>query len=144
MYEPYANQANQLLLPSDFFLPFVFGLPIDGKKEDVFYHKVATDEKGFSCVALFNDRLGLGALIKYDTKNLPNLIQWKSMGSGDYALGIEPANCLPEGRLKEKQQGTIKLIETFEQITFEIELAVIEGKDQFDEVEATINRLLSY
>ena len=41
----------------------------------------------------------------YDTKNLPHLIEWKSMVAGDYALGIEPA-CSP--LVGERQYVTLK------------------------------------
>lgn len=60
--------------------------PIDGGDEEVFYN---TLEKGE--VTLVNEELKTRVKVLYDVKDFPVLLQWKSMISGDYALGIEPS-----------------------------------------------------
>ena len=55
--------------------------------EECFYHKVS---KGI--VNVINDKLKKQVTICYDEKKLPCLVEWKSMVSGDYALGIEPSS----------------------------------------------------
>ncbi len=60
--------------------------PIDGGDEEVFYN---TLEKGE--VTLTNDDLKIRIKVIYDVEDFPVLLQWKSMISGDYALGIEPS-----------------------------------------------------
>ena len=60
--------------------------PVDGLPENCFYRIM--DE---GRVELFNEELRFGCRLTYDMNALPNLVQWKSMASGDYALGIEPA-----------------------------------------------------
>lgn len=60
--------------------------PIDGGEEECFYNY---SKDGI--IELINKELKTGVKIKYDTKEFPLFIEWKSMVSGDYALGIEPA-----------------------------------------------------
>lgn len=118
-----------------------FSCPIDQFQEHVFYHKVAADDNGDTCTALFNEKLNLGVYIKYNTENLPNLVQWKSMMSGDYVLGIEPSNCFPEGRIREREQGTLRIVSPFEKLHFNLELGILEGRNEFDEIEEKIKGL---
>jgi hypothetical protein len=82
---------------------------------------------GGACVLLRNNDLDLAVYIKYNINQLPVTTQWKCIASGDYALGIEPANCHVEGRAKERQQGTLQMLEPFGSAEFELELGVLEG-----------------
>ena len=58
--------------------------PIDGGEEETFYNEM---EKGE--ISVINERLDTKVSISYDTASFPWLIEWKSMISGDYALGFE-------------------------------------------------------
>ncbi len=60
--------------------------PVDGGDEEVFYN---TLEKGE--VTLTNSESKTRVKVTYDVNDFPVLLQWKSMISGDYALGIEPS-----------------------------------------------------
>ncbi len=60
--------------------------PQDGLPERCYYH---TLKRGM--VEIANEKLGITATLSYDEKALPYLVEWKSMGSGDYALGTEPS-----------------------------------------------------
>jgi hypothetical protein len=73
-------------------------------------------------VKLENEELGIGLYIEYDKENLPNLTQWKSMKSGDYALGIEPCNCFVKGRKEERENGTLKTIAAFSKLEFKLKI----------------------
>ena len=66
--------------------------------EQVFYHEIPGDENGMSSAALYNPDLGMRLTVSCRRKELPYLIQWKQMGQGEYVLGLEPANCFPEGQ----------------------------------------------
>jgi len=76
--------------------------PIDGEPELVFFHQ--PNEKHAN-VILTNEQLGIRATINYDNARLPVLSQWKSMRSGDYALGIEPGTSFIRGRKEEIENG---------------------------------------
>ncbi len=76
--------------------------PEAGFKEQVFYYK----SRGEKCYAgIYNKSLQTGVKILVKQDQLPDIIQWKTAGQGDYVMGIEPANCYPEGREKQKEYG---------------------------------------
>lgn len=64
-----------------------------------------------SKVALVNAELGWGIYEKFDTMQLPNFIQWKNLGAGEYVMGLEVSNSFPDGRDKERAQGRLPFIE---------------------------------
>jgi hypothetical protein len=119
-----------------------FSGPIDHWVEQVFYHTVEHDENGDSFAGLVNERLGLGIALKFNTKNLPRLLEWKSMMSGDYVLGIEPANCVVDTRIKERERGTLRTIEPLEKVDFHLELTVLDGKAEIDDFKKMVRSLL--
>ena len=98
--------------------------PQDGFDEHVFFRDAKTDTDGFVTIKVENKALGIGVSIKYEKKNLPNLTQWKSMRSGDYALGIEPCTCYVMGREEERINGTLKKIEPFSKKNFNIQISI--------------------
>lgn len=65
---------------------FLITAPIDGGTEEVFYNYLKEGK-----VTLSNKKLKICCETIYDVKDFPFLLQWKSMISGDYALGIEPS-----------------------------------------------------
>ena len=60
--------------------------PVDDGDEHVYYH---TLKEG--CVRLVNSQKQIAVQMRYDVKDFPVTLEWKSMISGDYALGIEPS-----------------------------------------------------
>ena len=60
--------------------------PIDGGAEDVYYHTLSKGQ-----VRLTNPDKNVAVEMLYDVNDFPVTLQWKSMISGDYALGIEPS-----------------------------------------------------
>ncbi len=60
--------------------------PKDGGEEEVFYNVLSRGN-----VRLTNEKIGLYCDLRYKTEDFPVTLQWKSMISGDYALGIEPS-----------------------------------------------------
>lgn len=104
-----------------------FESPVDGYKEQCFYHDMPSLPGGETCVLLKNEALNLAVWMKYNVNRLPVTTQWKCMASGDYALGIEPANCRVEGKAKERREGTLRFLEPFGSAEFALELGVLEG-----------------
>lgn len=96
--------------------------PVDGGEEQVFFHQACGDKDGVVTVSVYNPRLNIRANIRYNKQVLPKLIQWKSMVSGDYALGIEPANCLVFGRAYEEEKGTLPCLKPGEEKEIRLEL----------------------
>ncbi|WP_162462960.1 aldose 1-epimerase family protein [Paenibacillus psychroresistens] len=115
--------------------------PVDGYTEQVFSHETASNSEGMTGAAVINDQLGIGVYIKYNANMLPNLVEWKSMRSGDYALGIMPATCNVKGRTFERESGTLRRINSFETLDFSLEIGVLDGKDDIESFEQFIRQL---
>ena len=64
---------------------FSITYPLDVNDEDCYYHTMKTGN-----VKLENPELDIAVTMLYDASEFPITLQWKSMTSGDYALGIEP------------------------------------------------------
>jgi len=113
--------------------------PVRGYLEQVFYHEIEPGPDGTAEVALVNRRVrgGLAVSVRYDARALPRFIQWKMLGEGTYVMGLEPANCLVEGRAAERARGTLQTLASGETQRFWIELSVATG----EELPALANRI---
>jgi len=110
----------------------LFSGPVRGYAEQVFYHECIPGDDGYGAVMLRNARLGLALLVRFRMNELVRLIEWKMVGEGTYVLGIEPANCLVEGRKAEREKGTLRYIEPGEHRDFDVEIGVAEGESEID------------
>ena len=72
--------------------------PKDNEPEYVFIHEIKADSNNDTEVIAVNENLNLGLKISWNKKYLPHFMQWKSIASGDYVVGLEPANSLVHGR----------------------------------------------
>ena len=95
----------------------VFGDPIVGYDEQVFYHKLPADENGWCHATMVNPERKLALTVSYHNQELPYLIHWKCKDAGNYVTGIEPSNCHPEGVHKEEEYGTLRKLAAHETIT---------------------------
>ena len=73
--------------------------------------------------------LGLG--VKFRRDQFDKMLEWKSMGAGDYVCGIQPTNCYAAGRQYEIDHGTLPMIEAGEKKHFDITLEILEGEDEY-------------
>ncbi len=115
---PRTPEAKEGLALADTIIP-----PEDHFFEHVFFRKLKAAEDGWCTVRAENPRLGIGAAISYEQENLPNLCEWKSMRSGDYALGIEPANMFIMGRRAERVNASLQRIKPFEKLVYRLKLS---------------------
>lgn len=102
--------------------------PQRGFAEQVFFHDLNTDAQGFATAAIVNDDLDLAGFVSFRKHELPNFIEWKQMGAKEYVLGLEPANCLVMGRKKERQRGTLQILQPEEVRETTLYLGVVSGK----------------
>ncbi|NLK89129.1 MAG: aldose 1-epimerase family protein [Clostridiaceae bacterium] len=107
----------------------VFTDPIDGYREQCFYHTLGSDSDGNTCALLYNQSLNIAVSLRYNVNQLPTMTQWKCMASGDYALGIEPANCHVGGRTAERERGSLKSLAGFESMNIKLDITVLEGDE---------------
>ena len=107
--------------------------PVPGYKEQVFFHDLESDSSGFASALLANKKLQLGLYVQYRQKELPKFTQWKMVGEGEYVLGMEPANCLVQGRAKERERGTLQFLEPGEKREFIVRIGVLDGDAALDQ-----------
>lgn len=81
--------------------------------EYVFFHKVSDGN-----ITVVNKKLNIKLNFKYDKEMLPYFIEWKSLVSGAYSLGIEPATTTLEDKFE------LKNIKAGEKHTYDVELTV--------------------
>ncbi len=108
---PFLCEELNLNIPSDKIVPltevanknikdvYKITKPLSVNPEQVFYHYLNKGE-----VYLENKKLNLGVLYTYSVKDFPVTLEWKSIKSGTYALGIEPSTT----RFDEFKKQTIK------------------------------------
>ena len=103
-----------------------FQPPTHGYQEQVFIHRPVSDEKGISIVELKNTKTNLGLRWRYENTNLPYLMEWKMMGTGNYVVGIEPANCNGlGGHFATREAGQLPMLAPGESRSYRIDLEVI-------------------
>lgn len=102
--------------------------PTAGYQEQVFRHKLATNDDGVSWVQLDNREVFLSLHLSYSSYSLPHLFQWKMMGQGAYVLGLEPANSSAiEGRAVARQRNDLQVLEPGENRSYWLKFSVLEG-----------------
>ena len=93
-----------------------FSPPQDDGTENVYFHDITPPDGKSGYAQVRNEELGLALTIEYDITKLPCLVQWKSQGSGDYALGVEPAMGLVHGRTAAEESGKIHILQPGESV----------------------------
>lgn len=101
-----------------------FQKPTPGYEYELFIHDMPVGDKVYA--AMINDDLKLGVYVGYSSKELPILNTWKMMGEQDYVFALEPCNCLPEGRVKAKENGTLYMLKPNEEFHCTLEFGVLD------------------
>ena len=92
--------------------------PTANYAEQCFYHDITAGADGMARMTLRNPELGMAIEVAYRKAELPFFTQWKMMGEQEYAMGLEPGNCHPEGQTAEKANGTLQIIQPDESVEF--------------------------
>jgi hypothetical protein len=109
-----------------------FEKPTHGYSEQVFYHDLEANEQGQTYACVFNNKLSLGAYVKFNKNQFAKFGEWKMMGESDYVLGLEPATWVPEGRAKAREQGELDFIQPGEVKKFNFSIGVVRAKDELE------------
>lgn len=115
-----------------------FQKPSHGYAEQVFYHELPKTDGPHTYSCLFNEELSIGAYVKFNKEQLTHFGEWKMMGEGDYVVGLEPCTWYPEGRAKARKKGELNMILPQEVKTFEMEIGIIEKKEEIEEIGQSI------
>lgn len=87
--------------------------PVPGQEETCYYLKLLKPE-----ISLYNSLEKKRFVLKYSKETLPCFIEWKSMASGDYALGFEPSTTELDDRFG------YNVLEPGQSVEFFVELGV--------------------
>lgn len=98
--------------------------PTDGYAEQCFFHDVEPEADGTARVTLRNPESGMAMQVAYRKAELPYFTQWKMMGKQEYAMGLEPANCHPDGQTAEQERGSLRMIAPDEAVEFKITVSL--------------------
>ena len=122
--------------------------PTPGYAEQVFFHDLKSgpdtdSQNGLLSAAILNRPLGLGVEMRFDPKTLPYLTEWKQMGFGDYTVGLEPGNCLPEGRVAARENKRLRMLAPGETESFTLAFRILTSRAEVDSYrEASKHRVL--
>jgi len=112
----------------------------------VFFHKLAADESGNSFVALLNRDIGdgtpLGMILRFNTKELPELTEWKMPRRGFYVMGLEPGTVTPVGRGPLREAGKLPLLDGQGEYKIRIHFDVVASAGEMDAIEQEAKELI--
>jgi len=105
----------------------IFEPPNSGIEERCYYHSIEADEKRNAHVVLVGDEItrSLAIEIIYSSTTLPRLIEWKSVQPRHYVLGLEPSMCRADGRKKEREDGTLRILDPGEKVETALTIRVL-------------------
>ncbi len=104
-----------------------------GNGEDVAFITPHTDQEGNTTCGFVNQSLDLGLKIKFNTNQLPWLINWQHWGKGEYVTALEPSTNPPIGQSKARREGTLIEIDPGEKRTYELEFSILVDQKQIEE-----------
>ena len=90
--------------------------PQCGYEEMCYYHILKNGR-----VSAYNPDINKRLTISFDVRELPYFVEWKMMGEHDYVLGLEPGNCLPDGRNVMREKGLLEFLKPNEEKIHNIE-----------------------
>ncbi|NLT48659.1 MAG: aldose 1-epimerase family protein [Clostridiales bacterium] len=112
----------------------VYKEPTADAGAQIYFHQTS-EREGWSGYAVVNDALKLGILVRYEKKNLPELINWVDLETGRYVVEVGPSNCKCFGRKSEREAGTLQFLAPGEIRGYRVSFKVLEGSDELKEAE---------
>lgn len=104
----------------------------EAQYEECCYYFDVLEKDGKAKVGIFNPDINRGLVMSYDKKALPKFVEWKMMGKTDYVLGLEPANCTPDGRNILREKGELKFLEPSQSAVSGVKFTFAEDKKDFE------------
>ena len=108
--------------------------PEVGRDEQCYYHTGHGEGEAFAM--LHNEKLGLAAMVRYDSKVFPLLCEWKCMRAGEYALGLEPTTSGVVNRAEARKNGDLTYLEPGETREFNVTIELTEDAARIDAFKA--------
>jgi hypothetical protein len=98
--------------------------------QQTFEHRMRPDADGQVEVAIYNPHLlgGTALSVRYDHRLMPNFIEWRMMGEGQYAVGIEPCTN-GFGRQAVAEAGELIVLQPGDRRTYHTRVAILSGDE---------------
>lgn len=119
------GNVNDPRTESQFFIK-----PTKNWIQQTFQHHMLTEPDGSVPVAIVNPSLnggqGRGLYVVYNKRQMPNYIEWRMMGEGQYAVGIEPCSN-GFGRDQVEAAGQLIWMEPGDRRKYDLEVGILDG-----------------
>jgi hypothetical protein len=102
---------------------------------------MAAEPDGSVPVAIVN-RDGFGVYVVYNQRQMPQYLEWRMMGEGQYAVGIEPCTNT-FGREIARKLGQLITLQPGDQREYDLEVGVLDGRAAVDAFRARVGKLVS-
>ncbi len=110
----------------------VVGAPDDSYRPRAYNHTVRSQD-GFAYASLLNDKLGVGATVKFAADSLNKFNLWKCLQKRNYVVGLEPCNCRTWGREKARENNDLVFLEPMESKEFYFEIQIHSGGQELEQ-----------
>lgn len=91
-------------------------------------------------VAIVN-RDEIGMYVIYNQRQMPQYLEWRMMGEGQYAVGIEPCTNT-FGRQIARDLGQLIVLQPGEQREYALEIGILDGATQVEAFRARVGRIV--
>lgn len=111
--------------------------PLEGHKgtgEEVAVIDPPVSDDGRCICGLYNSNLRLAVSLQFRKDQLPWLTNWQHWGLNEYVTGLEPGTHPPVGQAKARKDNQLIFIEPGESRRYDLELQVLTGKENIDEL----------
>ncbi len=140
---PFVDEGAELIAPFDGPPMLPQGLPPPSTSDEYmrfiapqkdwllqgFEFNMRTDKEGRVPVGIVNPNAGesgLGMYVIYQRAQFPRYLEWRMMGEGQYAVGIEP--CTNSfGRELVREKGELIVLQPGEKRVYDLEVGVLDG-----------------
>ncbi|MBQ9938708.1 MAG: aldose 1-epimerase family protein, partial [Oscillospiraceae bacterium] len=119
----------------------VVDAPINGFVEMCFLMELAKDENGRSFACIYNNKLDIGVVLRFDADILDHFTLWKQVGEQEYVVGLEPGVAYPDGRAAAIEDGSAQYIAPGEKKVMKFAIEIIEGKEALEKIKAEASSL---
>jgi hypothetical protein len=91
---------------------------------------ITADKKGLCTAGLYNQNLGLAAVLSFKKKQLPWLTNWQHWGRGEYVTALEPGTNPPIGQSKARKQKKLIHIAPADSRAYDLEITALTDDKQ--------------
>jgi len=145
MVAPFADPPRVLFGDADPHAPESYNRFIAPQKnwvQQTFEHTMRPEPDGRVPVAIVNPKLGVSGqalYVIYNRQQMPNYIEWRMMGEGQYAVGIEPCTN-GFGRDAVRRAGELIVLQPGEKRAYDLEVGVLDGAEEIAAFRARVRQ----